>query len=65
LIDQTSLGLRSLVKQFRGRGAVVFDAAVNGGNPQRWHDMYAGLPALEFIEKFQAEHVLYLPTHGV
>jgi lysozyme family protein len=39
---------------------LVFDASVNGGFPKRWHDMYAGYPAADFIENFQAEHSLYL-----
>ena len=41
---------------------LVFDVSVNGGNAQRWHDMYARLPVVEFIEEFQAEHVLYLTS---
>lgn len=41
---------------------LVFDAAVNGGNATRWHDMYAGNSAANFIESFQAEHILYLAS---
>lgn len=41
---------------------LVFDAAVNGGSPKRWHDMYAGYPAKDFIINFQAEHALYLAS---
>lgn len=41
---------------------LVFDAAVNGGSPKRWHDMYAGYPAKDFIVNFQAEHTLYLAS---
>lgn len=41
---------------------LVFDSAVNGGHPQRWHDMYAGYPPLDFIMNFQAEHALYLAS---
>jgi lysozyme family protein len=41
---------------------LVFDAAVNGGSPKRWHDMYAGYPAVDFIINFQAEHMLYLAS---
>lgn len=41
---------------------LVFDAAVNGGYAKRWHDMYAGYPALDFIMNFQAEHALYLAS---
>lgn len=41
---------------------LVFDSAVNGGYPKRWHDMYAGYPAKDFIINFQAEHALYLAS---
>jgi hypothetical protein len=41
---------------------LVFDAAVNGGYPKRWHDMYAGYPAMDFIVNFQAEHNMYLAS---
>lgn len=41
---------------------LVFDTAVNGGNAERWQAMYAGCPATDFIEKYQAEHLLYLAS---
>ena len=41
---------------------LVFDAAINGGHAERWHDMYAGYPAIDFIMNFQAEHALYLAS---
>lgn len=41
---------------------LVFDTAVNGGPADRWHGLYAGLQATDFIEKFQAEHALYLAS---
>ena len=41
---------------------LVFDAAVNGGSPDRWHSLYAGYPASDFIINFQAEHALYLAS---
>jgi lysozyme family protein len=41
---------------------LVFDSAVNGGNPQRWLQMYSGLPPLEFAVGFQAEHIQYLAS---
>jgi hypothetical protein len=39
---------------------LVFDTAVNGGNAERWHSMYAGSP--DFIMNYQAEHALYLAS---
>jgi hypothetical protein len=41
---------------------LMFDAAVNGGYPQRWHDLYKGYPPTDFIANFQAEHALYLAS---
>src|SRR3954469_18004472 len=32
---------------------LVFDTAVNGGAADRWHGLYSGLPALDFIANFQ------------
>jgi hypothetical protein len=42
----------------------VFDCrcTATGGYPKRWHDMYAGYPAKDFIINFQAEHALYLAS---
>lgn len=45
-----------------GKALCVFDAAVNGGNHQRWYSMYGGYPLKEFIEAFQAERFLYLSS---
>lgn len=39
---------------------LVFDTAVNGGNAERWHSMFAGSP--DFVTNYQAEHVLYLTS---
>lgn len=39
---------------------LVFDTAVNGGNAERWHSMYAGSP--DFVMNYQAEHALYLAS---
>ena len=43
-----------------GEALLVFDTAVNGGNAERWHSMYAGSP--DFIINYQAEHALYLAS---
>lgn len=39
---------------------LVFDTSVNGGNADRWHQMYAGSP--DFVTNYQAEHALYLAS---
>jgi lysozyme family protein len=41
---------------------LVFDTAVNGGSADRWHGLYSGYPAKDFIINFQAEHALYLAS---
>lgn len=41
---------------------LVFDCAVNGGNHQRWYQMFAGQSARDFAVNFQAEHVQYLAS---
>lgn len=45
-----------------GKALLVFDCAVNGGHPQRWHDMYAGETMENFAVDFQAEHIQYLAS---
>lgn len=45
-----------------GKGLLVFDAAVNGGNHERWYSMFGGYPLADFIVAFQAEHNLYLTS---
>ncbi len=41
---------------------LVFDSAVNGGNPTRWLQMYAGSAPKDFAIAFQAEHIQYLAS---
>lgn len=45
-----------------GKALLYFDAAVNGGNPKRWFEMYGGYPLTDFVIAFQAEHNLYLSS---
>lgn len=62
---------RYLEKYWKGRGCdklpwtealLVFDASVNGGNAERWHQMFVGQPPTQFAINFQAEHVQYLAS---
>lgn len=41
---------------------LVFDAAVNGGHPSLWREMFKGQPVKLFAQNFQAEHALYLAS---